>query len=285
MCWIARTFCVPGELVFIAIVCLASTARAADPWADTVVNYVPGTGIPNDFVTGDPFSDAQTALGEPTRFTSDPNNFGGAVTPFQSPFRSTEVVSIGEGGSLEIAFDEPVTDDPGNPFGIDLLIFGNAFYLDADFPNGVAGAPSTETGIVEVSSDGVNYVAVPGVVPDGLLPTLGYADVSAPFQTTPGSILTDFTRPVDPNFDPSGLSFPDILTGYDGSGGGVGVDLALVGLGQISFVRISNPVGSGVTPEIDALADVQVPEPTGATFVLINTLVGLIYLRRKRSFY
>ena len=255
---------------------IAGSASAADPWADNVIQYVQGADVAdvND-VAGDPFIDPTTALGEPTRFTSNPQLFGGAVTPFQAPFRANEVVSIGEGGVLVVAFDEPVVDDPGNPFGIDMLIFGNAFYFDDDFPHGVAGAAATETAIVDVSGNGIDFTPVPGIVPDGIYPTLGYADLTDPFQPTAGSVLTDFTRPVDPTFDPTGLSFPDILSGYGGSGGGTGVDLATVGLSQISFVRITNPVGSGNTPEIDALADVApVPEPLTA----LPTLLGLLGL-------
>ena len=111
--------------------------------ADNVIHYVMGADVAdvND-VAGDPFIDPTTALGEPTRFTSEPQLFGGAVTPFQSPFRANEVVSIGEGGRLVLEFDEPVVDDPANPFGIDLLIFGNSFL------SFLTGEPVTEGGIV-----------------------------------------------------------------------------------------------------------------------------------------
>ena len=259
--------------VMVVVGHMTGEMSAADPWADRVVKHIPGTGILNDFVTGDPLSDPTTALGEPTRFTSDPAHFGGAVTPFQSPFRADEVVSIGEGGVLVLEFDDPVLDDPANPFGIDLLLFGNAFYFDDDFPNGVAGASATENGEVALSADGINFITVSGIVADGIFPTLGYADVADPFQSTPGGQLTDFTQPVDPTFDPTGLSFAAIVAGYGGSGGGAGVDLAPSGLSQISFVRITNPVGSGETPEIDAVADVTpVPETASA----LPTLLGIL---------
>ena len=244
-----------------AIVLSASQVLAADPWADRVVSYTPGSGIGADFVTGDLYDDPSVSLGEPTRFTSDMANFGGAVTPFNSPFRANEIVTVGGGGSLTVAFDEPVVDDPLNPFGIDLLIFGNAFLFDADFPNGIAGALASEGGIIEVSENGVDFFAVPGVEADGAFPTLGYTDTGA-FSDTAGSSLTDFTLPVDPSFDLNGLDFSQIVTGYNGSGGGAGVDLATVGLSQISYVRISTAAGAQFFPKIDALADVRaVPEP------------------------
>ena len=248
----------------------AGAASAADPWADNVIQYVLGAEIAdvND-VAGDPFIDPTTALGEPTRFTSDPQFFGGAVTPFQSPFRAKEVVSIGEGGRLVLEFDEPVLDDPANPFGIDLLIFGNSFL------NFLTGEPVTEGGTVEVSDDGTNFFVVPGGEADSTFPTLGYLDLSDPFQTTPGSVVSDFTLPVAPAVNIAGFTLAQIVTAYNGSGGGSPVDLAAVGLSQISFVRITNPVGSGNTPEIDALADVApMPEPVNA----LPTLLGLLGL-------
>jgi len=245
----------------------------ADPWADNVLNYVPGSGIQNDFITGEPFSDASTALGEPTRFTSDPENFGGAVTPYQSAFRATEVVTIGQGGQLLVSFDEPVVDDPNNPFGIDLLIFGNSFLSFVD------GSPVTEGGIVEVSRDGTSFVTVTGVEADGVYPTLGYSDLAEAFPMAVGSVTSDFLKPVDPAFDISGKSMSEILVGYNGSGGGAGVDLSSTGLTQISFVRITNPNGSGVDPEIDALADVKsVPEPSSLPLVCLA--LGIWYSKR-----
>ena len=56
--------------------------------------------------------------------------------------------------------------------------------------------------------------------------------------------------------DFSGLTYAQVLEIYNGSGGGAGVDIGSLGLSEISFVRITNPVGSGVTPEIDGFADV-----------------------------
>ena len=50
------------------------------------------------------------------------------------------------------------------------------------------------------------------------------------------------------------------------------------GLTQISFVRITNPNGSGVDPEIDALADVKsVPEPSSLPLVCLA--LGIWYSR------
>lgn len=251
-------------------------SAAADPWADQVISYVPGSN------PVDGYTEPSTSAGPPERFTGEVGEFPGTVTPFSSPWGTDEIVSIGEGGELVVRFDEPITDELGNPFGVDLLVFGNALYsLDSDTLL-ATGTIDSEAGVIEVSADGITYVAVPGVDADGAFPTLGYQDVTEPFPANPGSVLTDFTRPVDPAFDPTDMDIVQIAAAYDRSGGGAGVDLATVGLSAISYVRITNPVGSGVTPEIDALVDVRaIPEP--ATWLLALLGIGVAVPRPRRA--
>ena len=109
----------------------------------------------------------------------------------------------------------------------------------------------------------MDWRIVPGVSADGAYPTLGWSDIG-PYDTTPGTIPTDFTRPVDPSVGTTlaGLGHEAILDAYDGAGGGVGVDLATVGLSSIRFVRIVNDT-EATTPEIDAVADVAPVGPVG----------------------
>ncbi len=289
---IRTNFVLTPSLALALAICGSLSTFAADPWADNVVEYIPGTGISNDFVTSTPYDDATTAIGEPTRFTSDAANFGGATTPLQAAFRNDEIVSIGNGGSLTISFDEPVTDDPNNPYGIDLLIFGNSFlsgnFFNPDFsfnPAGVAGPLVSEGGVVELSVDGVNFVTVPNFDADGLYPTYGYADLLDPFPTAAGNLPTDFTQPVDPAFDVVGKTFAEVLVGYDGSGGGAGIDIGALGFSEISFVRISNPTGATSVPEIDAFADVAaVPEPTSLTLAGLMACAALLSRKRRRDY-
>ena len=250
---------------------LTRPAVAADPWADHVVSYTAGSGA-------GAFINPAVAIGEPTRYINDLQFGGSAVTPFNAPYLAENIVTVGNGGSLTVSFDEPVVDDPLNPFGIDLLIFGNAFYF-LDFGSGQAtGGIVAESGLIEVSANGVDYVALPGVVPDGAFPTLGYLDVTESFPANAGAVASDFTNPVNPAFNPTGLTITGIIAGYQGSGGGVGIDLAATGLSAISYVRISNLATSGsVTPEIDAFADVAaVPEPASwlLFFVGAHILLG-----------
>jgi hypothetical protein len=235
---------------------LTSTLAADSPFAVEVVSFDPGVGgVPG-------YDQPSAALGEPSRdtgWTWAPET----VTPFQPAWLPDQIVSLGVGGSITLAFDHDVLDDPANPFGIDLLIFGNAFCTDPFHPAGVCGAYHSEGGRIDVSLDGIAWTTIPDLDADTAFPTVGYID-AGPYDTVPGIEPTDFTRPVDPAFGTTlaGLAHPDIVAAYDGSGGGVGVDLATVGLPAIRFVRIVNDAGD-TTPEIDAIADVAAAGPRG----------------------
>lgn len=229
----------------------------SSPFAAAVVDYATGTGA----ATG--FTNPAAALGAPERFTGE-GLIPGCVTPFQPAFRPDEVVSIGVGGSLTVRFAQDVTDDPRNPFGIDLLVFGNAFFTDGGAGSGVVAGLAAEGGRILVSADGLAWSEVRGVDADGLFPTLGYLDVG-PYAVTPGRVPSDFLRPVDPTKSFSalaGLDYAGLLEAYDGSGGGAGIDLAWVGLDAIRYVRIDGPTSRGLSPEIDAFADVAPLAPS-----------------------
>jgi hypothetical protein len=226
---------------------------AQSPFASEVVSYTAGEGVPIGF------DSPASALGEPTRMSGGIIFPTIAVTPFQPAYMSTELVSIGFGGELIISFDHAVEDDPLNPFGIDLLIFGNAFCTDAAFPAGVSAGLFGEGGTIEVSVDGISWSLIEGISADGPFPTIGWLD-AGPYDEFPGNTPATFTRPVNPLLDLTGLSYNNLLAAYDGAGGGAGIDLASVGLAAIRYVRVSN-LSATSTPEIDAFADVA-PEGT-----------------------
>lgn len=240
-----------SAIASLALLATPTALAGESPFASDVVSYTVGTGAAAGF------TNPAVALGSPERFTGEgfqPQ----CVTPFQPAFRPNEIVSLGVGGSLVLAFDHDVTDDPRNPFGIDLIVFGNSFFTDLSGGSGVVGGLASDGGRVLVSADGAVWTEVPGVVGDGLFPTLGYLDV-APFATTPGVVESDFLRPVDPAMsmgDIVGLDYVTLLERYDGSGGGAGIDLAPLGLSSIRYVRIEGPSAAGFSPEIDAIADV-----------------------------
>ncbi len=229
----------------------APVAVAQSPFASEVVSYAAGVGAAAGF------TNAATALGSPERFSGE-GLIPGAVTPFQPAFRPDEIVSLGVGGSLVVRFDHEVTDDARNPFGIDLLVFGNAFFTESGKGPGIVAGLASEGGTIAVSLDGVAWTNVVGLEADGLFPTMGYTDVSA-HSTSAGAQLTDFLRPVNPAVTIStlvGTSYDQVLELYDGSGGGTGIDLGALGLRAIRFVRVTGPSVASMSPEIDAFADV-----------------------------
>ncbi len=239
----------------------------ATSFATEVIAYVPGTNASGSHTI------PLTALGEPSRTTGSGN-----VTPFEAPFLASEIVSIGAGGSLTIRMGDLVEDDPANPFGVDLLIFGNAFF-GRTVDGRASGSVFREPAHIAVSQDGLTFIEIPNIFADDLFPTNGWQDGA-------GTIPTDFGLPVDPSLtaaDFAGRDLAGIAALYAGSGGGTGVDLASVGLPWIEFVRISQPAGDTWSAEIDAFADVvAVPEP--ATGMLLAAALGaLAFGRRSRA--
>lgn len=249
-------------------VCLSSLALASllvpftvsAQFADAVVAFDPGSG----FTPG--FTNAGSALGEPSRTTPGP--FGGPVDPFNPPYLSSQLVSIGAGGSLTVAFSAPVLNHPRNRFGIDFIIFGNAgFIITNEFDLTTfdwVGIPATDGSLfganagetrVSVSRDGVTFYELdPVLAPtvDGLLPTDGAGDFHTPAD--PALAATDF----------AGLTAQQIRALYFGSAGGAGYDLAWaqdvtgnpVHLPEVRYVRVD--VLSGKS-DIDGFAPVFVP--------------------------
>lgn len=255
---------VVGALVSAA----AGTAFGADPWADRVVSYTAGDGVSADF------DNPARALGSPTRV----NFFGDTVTPFNTPYWSTDVVSIGRGGSLTVAFDEAVTNDAFNPFGIDLLVFGNQFYVTGN--DGRVTGLFAEGGSIELSSDGVHWTLVTGLMAESGFATNGFIDtVDLQFGSDVGTMPTDFTKPVDPSFSTLGLTREQVVAGYNGSGGGLGIDIGAYGLSEVRFVRVTNAIDAAGTPDIDGFADVTAVPAPAALAVLGLGILG----RRKRS--
>ena len=247
------TRCVACALAPCGIAC-------AEGFATAVVSYEPGSSP----ATG--YTIPASALGEPARFTSSPWD-GGAVTPFAPAWLPSQVVSIGAGGSLVLELDAPAVDDPRNPFGIDLIVFGNSFFSDIGAGAGICGAIAADGGMIDVSADGVTWCAVPGIAADGLFPTLGYLD-SDPYDAVPGAVETDARMPVDPAHRARAMyamPWPEMVAAYGISAGGAGVDLAATGCASARFVRIRVPPPPHPHVEIDAVSRVR-PRAHAADF-------------------
>lgn len=265
--------------IALTVVCLLSVSSAtrvfAASFASEVVSYTAGTNASAGY------TDPSRALGSPGRSVGSPP-YDGDITPFSAPYEASDVVSIGAGGELVVRFDHPVMDDASNPYGADLLVFGNAF-LGIDFGSGLAdGSVFGEPGRIAVSQDGVTWFDVAGVYADDLYPTFAYQDATDPFAHG-GTIPASYTQPVNPALtaaDFAGKTTAEIAALYGGSGGGAGIDLGPLGLPWIEYVRVYQLAGDTFSTDIDAFADV--PEPALVALLGVAAL-GLTSTRARRS--
>ena len=282
-----RSACCTRWAAAVALLFAAAPAVAGDPYDDSdfateVVEYIEGTGVGSDWLSGDPFTDATTAVGRPTVDTTGdgwyiPPGDPVPVVPVYPAFRSFELVTVGTGGHLILGFDHPVLDHPRNPYGLDLVVFGNSFQViggEGAWTNGdpedtvMGGGGFAEPGTVSVSQDGlIWYTFQEGPFADDFGPTLGRVyDPEAPDESLGEwnqwwGQPTDPTIPLDPWWDWStfvGHTVADMAEAYDGSAGGTGFDLAWLDvpdLEWIRYVRIESPASGGTT-EVDAVSDV-----------------------------
>jgi len=246
-----------ARLLALALASLVVTATSshASPFADAVVSYDPGTGyVPR-------FTNPLAALGEPSRV----NPFGEATDPFDPPYGTNQIVSIGAGGHLVVRFHTPILNHPGNLHGLDFTIFGNAGFIitnDFDFTTFTyIGEPATDGSLfgsssgetrVSVSQDGQHFYQLnPALAPavDSFPPTDGGGNVHIP--VAPTLTRTDF----------AGATLEGIRSLYNGSAGGASYDISWaqdarghrIYLPEILFIRVDVISGRA---EIDGFAAV-----------------------------
>jgi hypothetical protein len=157
-----------------------------------------------------------------------------------------------------------------------LIVFGNAVFTAANGawtngdPNGnsLGNSLINEPVAISVSQDGTDwYTFTEDPFADDFAPTLGRVyDPDNPDPTLGPwnqwwAQPTNPTWPLNPAIDATGLAGLTVAAACQAyaneSAGGTGFDLAELGLDWIQYVKIENPSGSGVTPEIDAFADVR----------------------------
>ena len=228
-----------------------------DLFADRVVAYKSGIGFATAFGSGLGYTNSSVILGPPSRET--PGDFGGPVTPFAPPYLREQILSLGEGGMVELEFDPPVFDHPENPFGLDFILYGNVglTITNGDFTgggitDGTSFGGGTEVRI-SVSETGETWYP------------LEHDSISDAGKFFPTDGTGDWGRPLDPNLnyaDFAGADLERIRRIYGGSGGGSGFDLAWASIpeGQpettpesVRFVRIESLTSK---IEIDAASSV-----------------------------
>jgi hypothetical protein len=142
---------------------------------------------------------------------------------------STDVVSLGNGGTVTVTFGgTAIIDGPGPDF----IVFENAFYVNGD-PNVVFA----ELGTVEVSEDGTNFVGFPCTA------------VAPPYGSCAG------WHPVYANPDQNSIDPLDPAVA-----GGDPFDLADIGVSQAHYVRITDRVdltGTAGVFDLDAVGVVN----------------------------
>ncbi|MCB9845135.1 MAG: hypothetical protein H6811_04000 [Phycisphaeraceae bacterium] len=279
----SRNRAIAGVGIILPGVLAAAAAEGAEAqWAVEVVSYDAGsTAVPG-------YDDPATALGAPERFTGELLGFPSVVSPFNPAFGADELVSIGEGGHLTVRLGRPVFNNAANPFGVDLVIFGNGGFVDASFPHGVVEDPAVLFGLdhasLELSADGIEFFPV-GEFVEGFLPAMGYLD-SGPYDETPGTIPTSPFTPVDPSLtapDFAGLDYAGVLALYAGSSGGTPIDIGGGPLPEgvgFSYVRISVPDDGDVETSFNAEVEAIVVVPPPASGLPI--LAGILAVRRRR---
>jgi hypothetical protein len=177
-------------IVGIAAILLPKQALCADPWLDAVKRFDVGAsaGFGQD-------SFPRVVLGRPEG--------GGALV------QSTDVLSLGEGGSIVCVFrDNLVYDGPGD----DLVVYENAFHVGS-----LDGPLFTEFGYVEVSADNHAWYRFDVNPETGA----GLAGRSA--------VLANSENEIDP---------------LSAEAGGDRFDIADVGLAFVRFVRIIDVDGA-----------------------------------------
>jgi hypothetical protein len=234
----------------------------ASPYATEVVSY---SGPLGSAPYGDPFA----LLGKPATRAAGGNMRVKLVEPAYSvgPDKEQLITTLNQGSSIVVKFDHEVTNDPNNPYGIDFLVFGNAFFIGqgtvSDSTNMntymlTTGGFFENTKVsVKLEADDPWVTFDNGPYADSMFPTQAYQWDRANAVWTDNEM--DFTKPVDPALtlsDFANISAADAIDLYNGSGGGTGFDLDDVGLNSIQYIKVEGLPGfSG--GEIDAFSDVS----------------------------
>ena len=282
-------------MVFMAI---AADASAVSDFASEVVDWQ------GDFYANDLYNDPCAMLGKPAVRCRNAATPFDPTPPFSFRVKLVEaayylsidqqrvLTRIYAGEYITVKFDHKVMDYPGNPYGRDFIVFGNAFLgVSGNTEEKISDSSdmnqrrlTNPAGIIEEQAQVIVRVSQDGYVwhtfspddpntpkVDSLFPTQAYLWDSQNAVWT--DIEMDFTRPVDPNLslnDFDGLTVADAIDLYNGSGGGASFDLRdlpdfndlpvdpQTGCRWIQYIRFE-VIGDPYTDvEIDAVSDVSI---------------------------
>jgi hypothetical protein len=268
----------------VALLSNADMAHAAGVSAAQVAGYQSGQLVGNES------NNPNAALGAPHGDTSF-----GALTPFNPPFDGSDIVTVRQGGFIELQFASPVAVGPGAMLGV----FVNNGIIDvspAEFDDlgntisggtGQAGSPAayfspTPRAMVSVRGSGGSFVPVSDQPITFANPTNAYTDTTidkyfAPLGNTLADPLKPFTGTLS-DFD--GKSYAQMVSLLNGSAGGTWLSLAGTGLDSVESVRFDVPAGANYRLVLDSVSATPTPEPAGAMICFI--VVGGCTMRRRR---
>ncbi len=244
--------------------CALNGAAAPDDWASAVIEYVRGANAANGY------TNAHAALGEAARETLDWSE-PAAVTVINPAWLPSQIVSIGDGGHLTLELGAEVVneDDPLHPYGVDMLVYGNALFgaaSTASFYSAPWVGISAEPAEIWVSADTQVWCRARARLADSYMPTQsldGNGNPSDYLRSINPALLTNDWFEAEPPW-----SYSNTVAMYAGAAGGCPVDLsdlltadgAPTNLVAARYVKLVDVAGSGST-EIDAVARVaSVPE-------------------------
>ena len=161
---------------------IAGGAWADSPFAVDVIDYSPAPGY---WVNDPNFNNPADALGPP----EGAGLINGAA--------SSIVTLGGFGGSITLAFDHTIEDDPLNPFGLDAIVFGNAFWFGENAATADPNRRWGECATIEIARD-TNQNGLPDPEEWRLIPGSHITDPQAQYLVqTWDDDTTDPTYPPD----------------------------------------------------------------------------------------
>lgn len=245
---------------------------------------------------GTPYNDTNSVLGAPATWFYDPFAvFSGGATnrrvklieaayytaPATNEFNTRNLLlTLGDSAQVIVRFDQRIYNNPANPYGIDLLVFGNTFYTANGFVSDSANLstlPLTGGGFAEPLKVSVSpgFTGQPGEVasdpatwPWYRYDNGPYADTAFPTHAYQWNRVTtnwsdetlDFSKPVNPAMHAAisgGLFAADAIDLYAGAGGGTGFDLQASGFAWIQYVKVEGIDPGFSDGEVDAFAAVR----------------------------
>ncbi len=232
---------------------------------DFAVQVISGNGVD----TTAPYNDPTAMLGRPTLTFVDYYDGGAAdrVSIVNDPYWKTPggqdvITEISQGGEVTVAMGRKVYHDASNPYGIDLIVFGNSFFSVSAISGEVSDATDLDT--AQLGSGIYGHAATISVSPDGtnwytfsntpaLFPQNAYR-WDDPNHSWTGEQL-NANKPLNPSVyttDFAGQTVAAGLEQFAGSAGGTGYSLAGSGFAWIQYVRVQ-PASNAYTV-IDAIA-------------------------------